>query len=76
MSVVREFFTSNQLPTLLTVGVLTLIGFYLGKTMRFIRMPSILGFMIVGVVLGPGLLGFLTESTHAALGFVTEIAIH
>ncbi|MFW5783840.1 MAG: cation:proton antiporter, partial [Spirochaetota bacterium] len=46
-----------------------------GRSMRFLRLPSIVGFMIVGVVLGPGLLGFITPSFREALSFITDIAL-
>ena len=75
MSVVREFFISHPLPSLLVVGGITLAGFYLGKSMRFLRLPSIVGFMIVGVILGPGLVGVVTPNLQSALSFVTEIAL-
>lgn len=75
MHVIREFFVSHTLPSLLVVGGLALAGFYLGKAMKFIRLPSILGFMVIGVVLGPGLLGFLTPGLQQALSFITSIAL-
>lgn len=75
MEAVREFFLSHPLPSLLVVGAVTLAGFYLGKSMKFIRLPSILGFMIIGVLLGPGLSGFITPEMQRALSFITSIAL-
>jgi Kef-type K+ transport system membrane component KefB len=75
MDVVRDFFVTHPLPTLLVVGCVTLVGFYLGKSMRFVRMPSVLGFMVIGVLLGPALVGFVTAETQEALSFVASIAL-
>ncbi len=75
MKIVQEFFLSHPLPSLLVVGAVVLAAFYVGKSMKFVRLPSVLGFMIIGVVLGPGLLGFVTPNLQQALGFVTEIAL-
>jgi Kef-type K+ transport system membrane component KefB len=75
MSVVQSYFASNPLPSLLVVGLITFAGVFLGKSMKYLRLPSILGFMVVGVVVGPGTLGFLTEQVQSALSFVTSIAL-
>ncbi len=66
---------SLSLPILLTVGLLSFAGLYTGKLMRFVRLPSIIGFMLVGVLLGPSLLNLLDEDTSAGLGFITDIAL-
>lgn len=75
METVREFFLIHQFPSLLVVGGLALIGLYLGKAMKFVRMPSILGFILAGVALGPGLLGFITEDLQESMSFVTSLAL-
>jgi len=75
MDAVRDFFITHHIPMLLIVGGVTLLGLYVGKTMRFIRMPSVLGFMVVGVILGPSLFGVLTMETQTSLGFITDIAL-
>ena len=63
------------LPVLLLVGIVTLIGFYAGKSMKFVRLPSIVGFMIVGVFLGTSLLGLLSEDLQHDLSFITDVAL-
>jgi Kef-type K+ transport system membrane component KefB len=75
MRIVQELFQTIQLPSLLVIGVLTLAAFYAGRSMKFIRLPSIVGFMVVGVMLGPGVLGFLTASLQEALSFITSVAL-
>ncbi len=75
LQAVQSFFHSLPLPILLVVGIITLAGFYLGKTMRFVRLPSIIGFMLVGVLLGPSVLGLLGEQLKASIGFITDIAL-
>lgn len=75
METVRTFFAETSIPSLLTVGILTLAALYVGKSMKFIRLPSILGFMLTGVLLGPGVFGVLTSALQEALSFVTSIAL-
>ena len=72
---VQSFFHALPLPVLLVVGIITLAGFYLGKSMRYVRLPSIIGFMLVGVLLGPSVLGLLGEELTTSIGFITEIAL-
>jgi len=61
--------------SLLVVGMITLAGVYMGKTMKYLRLPSIIGFMIVGVLLGPSLAGLLGEEIQGRLSFITEMAL-
>ena len=75
MQAVQSYLHSLPLPVLLVVGIITLAGFYLGKSMRFVRLPSIIGFMLVGVLLGPSVIGFLGEELKASVDFITELAL-
>jgi len=72
---VQSFFHALPIPVLLVIGIITLAGFYLGKTMHFVRLPSIIGFMLVGVLLGPSVLGFLGEELKGSIDFITDIAL-
>ena len=64
-----------DLPSLLVVGVITALGLYFGKAVRHIRLPSIIGFMIIGVLLGPSLVNLIDDGLRENLSFVTEIAL-
>lgn len=66
---------SAHLAPLLIVGLMVGLGFYMGKSMKFIRLPSIIGFMIIGVMLGPSLFNMLNEEFQLNLGFITEVAL-
>ena len=50
-------------------------GFYFGKAMKFVRLPSIIGFMIIGVVLGPSLFNLVDETAQHGFSFITDIAL-
>ncbi len=52
-----------------------LIAFYIGKTMKFISLPSIIGYMITGVLLGPSLFNILAEPVQESFSFITDIAL-
>ncbi|MFW6414272.1 MAG: cation:proton antiporter [Verrucomicrobiota bacterium] len=66
---------SITIPALLVVGIMTLAGLYLGKISKYIRLPSIIGFMLAGVILGPSIFDLISDSLQDKLGFITEIAL-
>ena len=65
----------NPLPTLFIVGIIIIVGFYFGRDIRYLRLPSIIGFIILGALLGPSVLNLLDHSTQEELSFITEIAL-
>ena len=60
---------------LLLFGMIAIVGFYVGGAARKIRLPSLIGFMILGVLLGPSLLNFLNDSNLKHFTFITEMAL-
>lgn len=67
-----ELFRSQPIFLL---GVVAIAGYYFGRAARLARLPSLIGFMILGVLLGPSLAGFFHEGNLASLSFITEIAL-
>lgn len=63
------------LPILLTTGSAVAVSLFAGKLTSRLKLPSLIGFMLVGIVAGPSLLDLLDESTQTALSFVTQIAL-
>jgi len=57
------------------VGLVALFGFYMGAIARKIRLPSLIGFMILGVFFGPSGIRLFTEENMGTLSFITEIAL-
>ena len=57
------------------VGIATLIGYYMGHIARFCKLPSIIGYMILGVIMGPSLLNLFQHSMLEDMSFITEIAL-
>ena len=64
-----------QREPLFLVGLLVLCGFYFGGMARKIRLPSLIGFMALGVIVGPSLLNLVGEDMTSRLSFITEIAL-
>ncbi len=65
----------HTLPGLLTIGMLIVASFYAGKATKWVRLPSIIGFMLVGVIAGPSMVTIIDETAQQSLTFITEIAL-
>jgi len=57
------------------LGVMCIGGLYIGHAARKVRLPSLIGYMCLGLLLGPSCLELIGESTLDALSFITELAL-
>jgi len=65
----------SYMPPLVVLGVVIILGFYLGNFIRRFRLPSLIGFMIIGVLFGESFLGLFHEEVLGKLSFITEISL-
>ena len=66
---------NHFVPEILIVGFITVISFYIGKSCKWVKLPSIIGFMLVGVIIGPSFLNILDENAKTSLSFITDVAL-
>lgn len=71
----QSFVHNLHIDPVLVIGVMVFFGFYSGKSVQKIKLPSIIGFMIIGVLLGPSLLNVLDEEFQESLSFITDVAL-
>ncbi len=57
------------------LGIAIIVGFYLGRLVRHINLPSLIGYMMFGVILGPSILNLLDEPKLNHLSFITEMSL-
>lgn len=57
------------------MGLICVAGYYLGGFARKLRLPSLIGFMILGVLLGPSLLKLFNETNLDHCSFITEMSL-
>jgi len=57
------------------LGAAILLGFYVGRGVRWIRLPSIIGYMVVGLLLGPSVVGLFDEPSIDRFAFITQMAL-
>ncbi|MFH1615604.1 MAG: cation:proton antiporter [Planctomycetota bacterium] len=64
-----------HLSAITFLGIATIIGFYMGRTARLVRLPSIIGYMVLGALMGPSLLNLINSNTMQNLSFITDISL-
>jgi Kef-type K+ transport system membrane component KefB len=71
----NAFADNLELSALTLLGAATLIGFYAGRGTQWIRLPSIIGYMLLGVAVGPSAFGFFGHEQLDHVGFITQIVL-
>ena len=64
-----------KVKDLLLLGMVTIAGYYAGQIIKKLKLPSLLGYMLLGVFLGSSFAGLLDESELHRLEFITEITL-
>lgn len=64
-----------QLSILTLLGVATIIGFYVGRLANRINLPTIIGYMTLGIILGPSILNIFEKGIIQQLSFLSEIGL-
>jgi Kef-type K+ transport system membrane component KefB len=68
-------FETFEFTTLFLVGIAVSIGLFAGKLVRKIGLPSIIGYMVLGSLLGVSALRIFPIETVHGLAFITDIAL-
>ena len=66
---------TESLPILFILGAVIVLGFYIGQNMKFLKLPSLIGYMIFGVLIGPSLFDVMSDTIQKDLSFITDIAL-
>jgi Kef-type K+ transport system membrane component KefB len=66
---------NGELSVLVVLGIATIGGLYAGKLARLVRLPSIIGYMFLGVVLGVSAFKLFDDTSLEHMSFITEIAL-
>ncbi len=64
-----------HLNELATVGAVGIAGHYLGRAAKLVKLPSLVGYMVLGVVIGPSLLNVYSHEIIEHTSFITEVAL-
>jgi Kef-type K+ transport system membrane component KefB len=61
--------------TLLSAGLILLLGFIGARLLKYARLPSVTAFLLVGILIGPHVLDFVTEGIFAASDFFSSLVL-
>ena len=61
----------NELTSL---GLILLLALLAGHLVKFIRIPEVTGYILAGIVLGPSVLGWVSQENLTALEILSEVA--
>lgn len=76
MELFNSFWTHlHNMPIMLILGLLSFIGFYTGRGMRSLKLPSILAYMLVGIAIGPSGIDLLPNQMQENLSFIIQITL-
>lgn len=59
----------------LYIAILLLVGIAGGKLASKIGLPTVSGYLLCGLILGPSVLNLITSQVYYSLGFVNELAL-
>ncbi len=64
-----------ELHGFVALGLVILVGYAAGQAIRLIRLPAIIGYMLVGVLLGPSAAHVLSDDALHKLSFIPDVAL-
>ncbi len=59
----------------LVVGILLIAGYFGGRFARWLKIPAVAGYVLVGVLLGPSGLGAISDTANASLGLIKHLGL-
>lgn len=60
---------------LTSIGLILLLALMAGHLAKALRIPEVTGYILIGILLGPSMLGWLSQENLAALGVLSEVAL-
>ncbi len=72
---IPEVQSSVVIHQMLVMGVVMFASLYVGKWVRRIKLPSLIGYMFVGVVAGPYVVNGIDNTLLSSLDFVVEVGL-
>jgi Kef-type K+ transport system membrane component KefB len=60
---------------ILSVGLILMAALLAGHLAQLVRVPEVTGYLLVGVVIGPAALDFISHENITTLGFLSDVAL-
>jgi Kef-type K+ transport system membrane component KefB len=66
---------TEQMPPILIVGIVILVGFLCGEALKALGLPKVTGYILGGVLLNPGLFNIVPADFIEHSGLITNISL-
>lgn len=66
---------SIELHELFGLGVAILVGLFGGKLARRVKVPRVTGYLLIGLLIGPYVMGLISQEIVGQLGVINDIAL-
>ena len=66
---------SLSLNTFLNLGIMIFVGMAVGRLMKLIKLPNVTGYLLAGLLIGPGVLGLLSEEFVSDISIISDCAL-
>ena len=60
---------------ILKISIILVVGFIFGKGAKFLKLPSVSGYLIAGLLLGPSLFNFVSSEEAESFEIISEITL-
>jgi len=71
----QDLFASNFSTELVVLGLLLWLGYLGARVVSRLRLPQVTGFLLMGIILGPSIAGFLSHEVLKDLEFIEPLAL-
>jgi len=61
--------------SLLSAGLIFLLGFLGARLLKYVRLPNVTAFLIVGIIIGPHVLNLVTQEIFTASNFFSNLVL-
>ncbi len=74
MSILAASFDSGISPIIVDLGIIILLGFFMGRVFELIRIPAVTGYLVAGLILGP-ITGYLSVDYLQNFSVIGDVAL-
>jgi Kef-type K+ transport system membrane component KefB len=60
---------------ILKISIILIVGFIFGKGAKLLKLPSVSGYLIAGLILGPSFFDFVSRAEATQLEFISELTL-
>lgn len=67
--------SSISLNTFLNLGIMIFVGMAVGRLVKLIKLPNVTGYLLAGLLIGPGVLRLLSEEFVSDISIISDCAL-